>query len=134
MCPALILAAKRKDKVSGRTNVLVVSIKTRNGFNQSGAPSGSRWAAVAFGFLVADEIMKDSHKGNPRDSVIIKCLVNLSVYGFNPIKLVRTSSENTDLIISDEPFRFFVYVRYSWSCIVLYSIKIIIVWRAGIIQ
>lgn len=49
MWPALILAAKRNDRVSGRTVILVVSIMTRNGFSQSGAPSGSRCATVFLG-------------------------------------------------------------------------------------
>lgn len=42
MWPALMFAASRNDKVSGRTVILVVSIRTRNGFNQSGAPSGRK--------------------------------------------------------------------------------------------
>lgn len=44
--PAVIFAANRKDNVSGRTKVLSVSIITRNGFNQSGAPPGSRLAVA----------------------------------------------------------------------------------------
>jgi len=42
MWPALIFAANRNDRVNGRTIILVVSIRTRNGFNQSGAPSGRK--------------------------------------------------------------------------------------------
>ena len=42
MCPALMLAASRNDRVRGRTRILDVSIRTRNGFSQSGAPSGRR--------------------------------------------------------------------------------------------
>jgi hypothetical protein len=42
MCPALIFAASRNDKVIGRTIIEDDSISTRNGFNQSGAPSGSK--------------------------------------------------------------------------------------------
>jgi len=42
MCPALMLAASRNDSVIGRTMILVVSIITRNGFSQSGAPSGRK--------------------------------------------------------------------------------------------
>jgi hypothetical protein len=42
MWPALMFAASRKDSVSGRTKTLVVSIRTKNGFNQSGAPSGRK--------------------------------------------------------------------------------------------
>jgi hypothetical protein len=44
MCPAVIFAASRNESVTGRTMFLVVSIKTRNGFSQSGAPLGSRLA------------------------------------------------------------------------------------------
>jgi hypothetical protein len=40
--PALMLAANRNDRVRGRTRTLVVSIRTRKGFNQSGAPSGKK--------------------------------------------------------------------------------------------
>jgi hypothetical protein len=42
ICPALILAASRNDRVIGRTTIEDVSIKTRNGFNHVGAPSGNR--------------------------------------------------------------------------------------------
>jgi len=42
MCPALIFAANRKDRVNGRTEILVVSIKIRNGFSHVGAPSGKK--------------------------------------------------------------------------------------------
>lgn len=42
MCPALMLAASRNDKVNGRTRILVVSISTRNGFSHKGAPSGRK--------------------------------------------------------------------------------------------
>ena len=45
MWPALILAAKRKERVKGRTKILTVSIITKNGFNQSGAPPGRSDAA-----------------------------------------------------------------------------------------
>ena len=77
MWPALILAANRKDKVKGRTRMLVDSIIIRNGFNQLGAPSGSKWAIVAFIFLADDDIINDIHIGKPIDNVMIRCLDNL---------------------------------------------------------
>jgi len=49
MCPALMFAARRKERVIGRTVILVVSINTKNGFNQSGAPSGRKWAINILG-------------------------------------------------------------------------------------
>ena len=43
-CPAVILADSRKERVNGRTIILVDSIRTKKGFNQSGAPPGRRFA------------------------------------------------------------------------------------------
>jgi len=42
MWPAVMFAANRNERVSGRTRTLDVSINTKNGFNQSGAPSGRK--------------------------------------------------------------------------------------------
>jgi hypothetical protein len=72
MCPALIFAANRKERVRGRTRILEVSINTRNGFNQSGAPSGRKWAAEEIGFFVNLDIIILSHTGNPIDRVKIR--------------------------------------------------------------
>lgn len=79
MWPALMLAAKRNDKVIGRTKILVVSISTRNGFNQSGAPSGRKWATEALGDLEKDERIILNHNGKPNLRVKIKCLVVLNM-------------------------------------------------------
>ena len=72
MCPALMFAARRNDRVRGRTKTLVVSIRIKNGFNQSGAPSGRRCAIEALMFFVNEEAMNVIHSGRPRVSVIIK--------------------------------------------------------------
>lgn len=79
MWPALILAARRNDRVRGRTTILVVSMITRNGFSQSGAPSGNRWAIVFFGLRNVLDRINLSHIGNPRERVNIKCLDVLKV-------------------------------------------------------
>ena len=79
ICPAVILAANRNESVIGRTKILVVSINTRKGFNQSGAPSGRKWAVEALKFMKIDEIIRLSHKGNPILRVIIKWLDKLRV-------------------------------------------------------
>lgn len=44
MCPALILAASRKERVSGRRRFLSVSIRTKKGFSHKGEPAGKRCA------------------------------------------------------------------------------------------
>ena len=74
MCPALILAANRNERVIGRTVTLVVSINTRNGFNQSGAPSGKKWEIDFLIDLKKLDIIIDSHNGRPKINVKIKCL------------------------------------------------------------
>lgn len=55
--------------MSGRTVILVVSISTRNGFSQSGAPSGKKWAINIFGYLVNLDRIILIHKGRPRERV-----------------------------------------------------------------
>ena len=72
MWPALIFAANRKDKVIGRTVILVVSINTKNGFSQSGAPSGRKWAIDFFKDLINLDIIIESHSGRPKINVKIK--------------------------------------------------------------
>jgi hypothetical protein len=72
MCPALIFAASRNDNVRGRTVILVVSISTRKGFNQSGAPSGRKWAINIFGNLISLDMIIDIHRGSPSDRVKIR--------------------------------------------------------------
>ena len=79
-----MFAASRKDKVTGRTIILEDSISTRNGFNQSGAPSGSKCAIVALiDFMVLDMI-SSIHIGRPILKVNNRCLVTLNVYGNSP--------------------------------------------------
>jgi hypothetical protein len=60
-----MLATSRTDRVSGRTIILTVSIKTKKGFNQSGAPPGSNPAMKTDGELKKLDIIKDNHKGKP---------------------------------------------------------------------
>ncbi len=63
--PALMLAASRNDRVSGRTRILVDSISTRNGFSHVGAPSGSKCAVEAFGACEKLDIRSLIHSGRP---------------------------------------------------------------------
>ena len=72
MWPALILAARRNERVRGRTIILVVSISTRNGLSQSGAPSGRKWATEALKDLVNLDRTILSHTGSPMVRVKIR--------------------------------------------------------------
>ena len=108
MWPALILAANRNDKVIGRTKILVVSIRTKNGFNQSGAPSGRKWATEAFGDLVKEDRIILNHKGRPNLRVKIKCLVVLNIYGIRPNKFIKIIIRNNGDTIEVSPFKLFI--------------------------
>lgn len=79
MCPAVMFAASRNERVRGRTIILVVSINTKKGFSQSGAPSGRKCAIAFFGLKRKLEVINLSHRGNPKDSVMIRCLDSLNL-------------------------------------------------------
>jgi len=117
MWPALIFAARRNDRVSGRTAILVVSIIIRNGFNHLGAPSGNKWAIDALGALEYDDKMNDIHIGRPNDKGKIKWLDKLNVYGVNPIKFTKIIDENNGLIAEFVPFSEIENVRLICSFI-----------------
>lgn len=79
MCPALILAANRNERVKGRTKILIVSIKISGGLNHLGAPLGRRDALNSFGEFRAEDKINPNHKGAPKDRVITKCEVVLKI-------------------------------------------------------
>lgn len=87
-----MFAAKRKDKVIGRTIIDEDSISTRNGLSHVGAPSGSKWAIVADGDFVALEMISINHIGSPKVRVNRRCLDDLNVYGNNPIRFNLTTA------------------------------------------
>ena len=51
----------------GRTRILTVSIITKKGFKAAGAPIGSKLAITEVGLKKIPEIIKESHKGRPKD-------------------------------------------------------------------
>lgn len=64
-CPALMFAARRKDRVIGRRIALTVSIRTKKGFNQSGAPEGRRLARKEVGEFETEDKIRANHIGIP---------------------------------------------------------------------
>lgn len=64
-----MLAASRKDKVAGRTTVLMVSARVRKGFSQAGAPSGRRAATNEEILCFADLKIRANHNGKPKVNV-----------------------------------------------------------------
>jgi hypothetical protein len=79
MCPALILAANRNERVIGRTRILIVSTITKKGLSHQGAPAGKRCAVKDTGLWVAPERIRDNHRGKPKDNVKIKWEENLNI-------------------------------------------------------
>lgn len=120
MCPAVMFAASRNDRVIGRTRILVVSIITKNGFSHSGAPSGRKWATDFFGEYINDEMIILSHIGSPIDSVKIRCLDEDNEYGTIPIKLTKIIKMNRVVTIDDIPFKLTDVVRDN--CVIIVSI------------
>jgi len=134
ICPALMLAANRNESVNGRTIILVVSIKIRNGFSHLGAPSGSKWAKEVFTVFLYEDRINDSQIGSPNVSVKIRWLDRLKVYGIKPIKLIAIINMNRFEIIEFIPFSFIVNVRVTCSFIIEMIIYIDDNIRLGIIQ
>lgn len=89
-----MLAPSRNDRVINRTEILTVSIRTRKGFNQSGAPDGRKWAINSLVFQVAPLIIIPNHNGRPKAKVKSKCPVDLKTYGNNPIMLRKMINMN----------------------------------------
>lgn len=52
----------------------MVSIKTKKGFSQSGAPSGRKWAINILGYFDRLDRIILIHRGSPRERVKIRCL------------------------------------------------------------
>ena len=77
ICPALMLAVRRTESVIGRTIILTVSIRTKNGFKGAGAPIGNKPATTELGLKNTPETIKDNHKGRPKERETAKCLVEL---------------------------------------------------------
>lgn len=77
--PAVMLAASRNERVSGRERVLVVSTITKNGVNHDGAALGARLARVWIRLYVRADRISESHSGNPSLAVKIIWLVRLNM-------------------------------------------------------
>lgn len=119
MWPAVILAARRNERVKGRTLILIVSIITKNGFNQWGAPPGRSAAAHEVVLKIIADIIKLNHKGAPNLSVNRRCLENLNTAGRSPIKLILIIIIKRLTIIELNPFKCIPWVRFLWLFIKL---------------
>ena len=113
--PALILAARRNERVNGRTNILIVSIIIKGGLNHAGAPLGRSIAKNSLGEFKVEEITIESHRGNPNDKVKIRCEEKLKIYGIRPNKFTKIKKINKKEIIKESPFRENPFLRVIWE-------------------
>lgn len=88
-CPATMLAASRTAKATGRTNSLMVSIRTIRGISAPGVPSGTRWAMLWLNCITRLYITAPNHRGRARDRVNLGCLDGVKTYGNSPIKFIK---------------------------------------------
>jgi len=116
--PAVMLAASRNERVIGRTRSLVDSTKTRNGFNQAGAPLGRRDAMHFIGRDESDDRINLSHRVSPNERVNKRCLERLKMNGVRPTRLVVIRKMKSVEINADHPMSFCAWERESWSKIV----------------
>jgi len=79
MCPALMLAARRKERVTGRTEKLEDSTTTRNGFSQAGAPPGRSMAINFIGRESIEDRIVLSQSVSPKEKVKRRWLVGLKI-------------------------------------------------------
>ena len=97
-----------------RTEILIVSIITRNGFSQSGAPAGKSPAVNDLGAWRAPLKIIPSQIGKPNDKVRIRWPENLNTYGNKPIKLRKINKIKRAEIINGSPFKWVMKVRDNW--------------------
>lgn len=113
--PALILAAKRKDRVIGRTRILMDSIKTNGGASQVGAPDGNNLAQNWDGELNNEDITILIHKGKPKVKVSNRWEVVPKIYGIKPSKFIIIKKMNKGAIIWGNPFKIALLLRDNWE-------------------
>lgn len=101
--PALMLAARRKERVRGRAEALDVSTSTRKGFNQEGAPPGRSMAMNFIGREKMEERISLNHSVKPKEKVNRRWLVRLNTYGTRLIKLRRIRKINREETIDLQP-------------------------------
>ena len=83
--PATIFAASRTDKVIGRIRFLVSSIITINGIKIYGVPEGTKCLKKEFKSFKIIHVKYEIQENKANESLNLKCLEAVKVYGDNPI-------------------------------------------------
>ena len=74
-CPAIILAARRTERVIGRIIFLILSINTIKKDKAIGVPKGIRWQNILFIRFNQPKIINKIHIGRANVNVTERCLV-----------------------------------------------------------
>jgi len=101
--PALMLAARRKDRVIGRADALEDSTRTRKGFNQEGAPPGNSIAINFIGREKIEDRIRLNQRVRPNENVNKRWLVKLNTYGTRLIRLKRIRKMKREDTIDLQP-------------------------------
>ncbi len=134
MCPALILAARRKDRVIGRTEKLEDSTMTRNGLSHDGAPLGRSMATKFIGREKREERIILIQRVRPKEKVNKRWLVRLKVYGERLIRLKMIRNRKRHEVIAFQPRSFCARERASCLRIVFRTRSVSQVVCGGAIQ
>jgi len=87
--PATMLAANRTANAPGRIKFLIVSIITITGIRTAGVPTGTRWTNIFLYWNIIDHKIQPIQNGNARDSVNLRWLELVKIYGNSPKKFEK---------------------------------------------
>lgn len=87
-CPAIMLAVNRIVKVNGRIRFLTDSMHTINGISRVGVFWGTKWVNISLVFFIHPYNINLNHIGRAIVRFMLKCLVNVKIYGNNLIRLL----------------------------------------------
>ena len=132
MCPVLMFAVNRKDRVIGRTKILSVSTFKRNLFNHPGAPLGISLAMKDDKLLVIEEIIKVSHRHEATGKARTMWEDELKIYGINLRVLIKIRVLNRAEMIEVILFKCVEKVLVAWWVIKLMGRESIIVEWGGV--
>lgn len=104
-----MLAVIRKANVSGRSIILVSSIKVINGASHKGVDAGKKEAKNAFTFILKKIKSGASHNINPSGNVIVGKVVIENVYGISPVRLKKISMQKVVGINISHPLNDFFH-------------------------
>lgn len=84
-----MLAINRTIKVSGRMQILTVSISTSKGTKAAGAPAGAKWAADSLGNLIHPEKINKPQNTSAKDPTTQILLVVPYTNGTSPKRFLN---------------------------------------------